>query len=512
MNLATETDYQKAVSSFKELDQRISHLTDILCLISWDQKTIAPKKGRELFSGAIGTLSTEMFKLSTSSEMERLVHALSRPEADTYLEETTKAAVRIRAKEFRKLRSIPESEYKEFVILTANANTVWEEAKKKSDFSLYQPTLEKIVSYTKKFAEYYGYEGHPYNALLEEYEPGITVEILDPLFADLRTNSINLLNRIKNSSDKPDAEFLKKEYSISKQKEFNRFILPKIGFDVEAGRLDETVHPFAQQVNTGDVRITTRYNKDNVRSAIFGTIHEAGHGMYEQGVNPEFEGTAVRGGTSFGIHESQSRFYENFVGRSPGFWKYFYEDLKAHFPSELTDITLEQFYRGINTVEPSFIRVEADELTYNLHIMLRYEIEKGLIEGSIEVKDLPEIWNRKMTEYFGITPPIDSLGVLQDIHWSFGGFGYFPSYSLGNLYAAQFYYTMKKDIANFDEVVETGQFDVIREWLRSNIHQYGMLYTPNELIQRVTGEALNASYLVKYLEEKYTKVYNLSKQ
>ncbi|WP_409299759.1 carboxypeptidase M32 [Peribacillus sp. SCS-155] len=510
MSVAAESNLQEAVSSFKELDERISHLNDILSLISWDQKTMAPKKGRQLFSGAIGTLSTEIFKLITSKEMNHLLSVLTSAEAQDHLDAATKAAVRERAAENRKLTSIPEAEYKNFVILTANANSVWEEAKEKGQFSIYEETLEKIVSTVQKFAEYYGYQGHPYDALLEEYEPGLTVEILDPLFADLREKSIQLLNRIKTASDVPESNFLNKEFSIDKQKAFNRYILPKIGFDMEAGRLDETVHPFAQQVNTGDVRITTRYNKDNLRSAIFGTIHEAGHGMYEQGVDPDYEGTAIRGGTSFGIHESQSRFYENFVGRSVDFWKYFFHDLKEHFPEELSDVSLEQFYRGVNTVEPSFIRVEADELTYNLHIMLRYEIEKGLIEGSIAVKDLPEVWNSKMKEYLGITPPNDSLGVLQDIHWSFGGFGYFPSYSLGNLYAAQIYYTMKKEIADFDSVIKQGEFRVIREWLRKRIHQHGKLYKPNELIKKVTGEALNANYLVRYLEEKYTKVYNLS--
>jgi carboxypeptidase Taq len=335
------------------------------------------------------------------------------------------------------------------------------------------------------------------------------VEKLDPLFVQLRKSSTELLKRIQESEYQPAAEIFNQKYQIEKQKQFNRYILPLIGFDMEAGRLDETVHPFAQTVNPGDVRITTRYLEDNVRSAIFGTIHEAGHGIYEQNISPDYEGTVIQDGASFGIHESQSRFLENMVGRSKEFWTYFYPALQEHFPEQLNHIQLDDFYRAVNAVEPSFIRVEADELTYNLHIMVRYEIEKALIAGEIEVKDLPAIWNGKMQEYLGITPVNDSEGVLQDIHWSFGGFGYFPSYSLGNLYAAQILNKIQQDVPEFYESIEKGNFQVIQKWLKGNIHQYGSLYTPNELIVKATGEELNADYLVKYLEEKYSRVYKL---
>lgn len=363
------------------------------------------------------------------------------------------------------------------------------------------------MAFKKKFGEYYGYEGHPYNAMLNEFEPGLTVEKLDPLFKELREKSVELLNKIKASQSQPREDIFAQEYDVEAQKKFNQYILPLIGFDMEGGRLDETVHPFASSVNTGDVRITTRYLKDNVRSAIFGTIHEAGHGMYEQGVNPAFEGRVIRRGTSFGIHESQSRFLENMVGRSKEFWTYFYKDLQEHFPEQLQNVSLEDFYAATNRVDPSFIRVEADELTYNLHIMIRYEIEKGLFAGEYEVKDLPKVWNEKIEEYLGITPPTDTLGVLQDVHWSFGGFGYFPSYSLGNLYAAQILYTFIKEMPDFYDKIEQGDFMAIRGWLRENIHQYGKLYSPNELIVNVTGEELDAKYLVRYLEEKYSAIY-----
>lgn len=498
-----------AVEKFKELDEKISHFTSISGLLSWDQKVIAPKKGRAAFAKASGTLRTEEFKMTVSEEMGELLHILTTPGAEEYLDEKVKAQVRERKEFYDRSKSIPAEMIKDFSVLTSVANDAWEEARESNEFEKYLPYLEKIVDFKRKAVEIYGYENHPYDALLNEYEPGLTVEKLDPLFVQLRESSTELLRRIQNSAYQPPAEIFSQPYSVEKQKDFNRYILPIIGFDMEAGRLDETVHPFAQTVNPGDVRITTRYLKDNVRSAIFGTIHEAGHGIYEQNIDSEFAGTVLQEGASFGIHESQSRFLENMVGRSEQFWKYFYPTLQDHFPEQLKDITLDDFYRAINAVEPSFIRVEADELTYNLHIMVRYEIEKALIAGEIEAKDLPAIWNAKMNEYLGVTPDSDSVGVLQDIHWSFGGLGYFPSYSLGNLYAAQILHKIQQDVPNFYESIENGEFHVIQDWLKENIHQHGRLYTPNELIVKATGEELNAEYLVKYLEEKYSKVYKL---
>ena len=500
---------QQAIETFTKLDEKLCHYSDVLGLLGWDSKTIAPKKGRKLFGKAIGTLSTEAFKLSISEEMAKCLEVLTQEDVYNQLDEVTQACVRERKNNFEKSSKIPAEEYQAYVILVNNANQAWEDARENNDFASFAPMLQEVVEFKKKFAGYYGYEGHPYNALLNEYEPGLTVEKLDPLFKELREKSVDLLKRIKASEAQPRTDIFEQNYDIEAQKKFNQFILPLIGFDMEGGRLDETVHPFASSVNTGDVRITTRYLEDNVRSAIFGTIHEAGHGMYEQGVNEAYEGRVIRRGASFGIHESQSRFLENMVARSKEFWNYFYADLQKHFPAHLNGVSLEDFYRAINHVDSTLIRVEADELTYNLHIMIRYEIEKALFGGEIEVADLPKVWNEKIEEYLGITPPNDTLGVLQDIHWSFGGFGYFPSYSLGNLYAAQMLYTILKEMPDFYDNIESGNFQAIREWLRENVHQYGKLYTPNELIVKITGEELDAKYLVKYLEEKYAEVYKL---
>jgi len=415
----------------------------------------------------------------------------------------------LRKQFYDKSKSIPADLYQEYATLTSEANHIWEEAIENNDFNHYLPYLEKIVEMKRKFADIFGYHGHPYNALLDEYEPGLTVEKLDPILSELRKVSVELLKRIQQSPNKTPDEIFNQSYSVDKQKEFNQYILPIIGFDMAAGRLDETVHPFAQSMNTGDVRITTRYLENNVRSALFGTIHEAGHGIYEQNINPAYEGTVLRNGTSFGIHESQSRFLENMVGRSKEFWSYFYPTLQEYFPEQLKDLSVEEFYRAINTVKPSFIRVEADELTYNLHIMIRYEIEKGLIAGELKAKDLPSIWNNKMEEYLGIVPTTDRDGVLQDVHWSFGGLGYFPSYTLGNLYAAQILNTIQQELPDFYQNIEKGNFTEVNEWLKAKVHQYGSLIPPNELIVKITGEELDAKYLVNYLETKYSEVYGL---
>jgi carboxypeptidase Taq len=498
---------KSTVEQFKELDEKITHLSTVSALVGWDQKVMAPKKGRMLFSKAYSTLETEIFKLMISKEMGDYLSELTKNQ-DCF-DGVTKARIRVRKVFYDKYKAIPSELYQEYSTLTSDANQIWEEARANNDFNHFLPYLERIIEMKKRFTELYGYTSHPYDALLDEFEPGLTVGKLDPIFAELRKVSVELLKRIQSSSTKISDGIFEKSYNVANQKEFNQYMLPIIGFDMEAGRLDETTHPFAQSMNTGDVRITTRYLEQNVRSAIFGTIHEAGHGIYDQNINRDFEGTVLRNGSSFGIHESQSRFLENMVGRSKEFWKYFYPTLQSYFTSQLGDVKVDEFYKAINVVKPSFIRVEADELTYNLHIMVRYEIEKGLIAGEFKAKDLPAIWNSKMEEYLGIIPNNDSEGILQDVHWSFGGIGYFPSYTLGNLYAAQILNKIEKEMPDFYKNIESGRFDLIKNWLASKIHHYGNLLTPNELIVQVTGEELNVKYLADYLIAKYSQIYEL---
>lgn len=502
-------EFVQALETFKALDQKIAHYYEVLGVAHWDIQIMAPKKGRAARSNALGTLAAAAFEFSVSDEMKNCLEVLTAPEHASLLDQETKAAVRLSKRHYDQTKSIPPALYGEFVVLTSNAHDIWEEAKKTNNFAHYEATLEKIVDFKRRFNEIVGYKEHPYDALLDGYEPGLTVAKLDVIFSDLREKTIQLLKKIQASPHQPKKDFLQQSFDIAKQREASLDILPKLGYDLEAGRLDESAHPFATGLNTGDVRITTHYLEREVLSSLFSTIHECGHALYEQGVNPKYAGTSLRGGTSMGIHESQSRFYENILGRSEEFWNYYFDQYTSFFPGQFDGVPKEEFVRAVNIVEPSLIRTEADELTYNLHIMIRYEIEKGLFSGDIQVKDLPRIWNEKMQEYLGITPPTDTEGVLQDVHWSFGGFGYFPSYSLGNLYAAQFTHTMKQQIPDFDQVIAKGEFQIIRQWLQENIHQYGSLYTPNELVKKVTGEELNAKYLVDYMEEKFTKVYKL---
>lgn len=479
---------------------------EAISLMYWDLRTGAPKQGVEQRSEVIGMLSSEVFNMSTSDEMASYIEKLS----GKSLNEITQKTLEECKKEYDRNKKIPAEEYKEYVILQSKAESVWEEAKANSDFELFLPYLGKLVETNKRFIQYWGYEGNKYNTLLGMYEPGISVEVLDQVFGELREKIVPLVKSISESNHKPETDFLFETFPKEKQKEFSLEVLKQMGYNFQAGRLDETVHPFATGLNPGDVRVTTNYNENDFRTAVFGTIHEGGHALYEQNISTELLGTPLCSGTSMGIHESQSLFYENFVGRSQSFWKKNYDLLKEYTNGQFQGIELEDFYRAINESKPSFIRIEADELTYPLHIIIRYEIEKGLFNDEIEVKDLPKVWNEKYEEYLGIRPENDAKGVLQDVHWAGGSFGYFPSYALGYMYAAQFKAKMLKDLPNYEQLLEEGNLLPIKEWFTQHVHQYGKMKKPLEILNDVTGEGLNAGYLVDYLYQKYKKVYQLS--
>ncbi|MEW9501857.1 carboxypeptidase M32 [Jeotgalibacillus marinus] len=486
---------------------KMTAYNEALGLIYWDLRTGAPKKAVDQRSQVIGTLSSELFDLSTSDEMASFVAGLSPHKAE--LDEVTVKTLEECQKEYERNKKIPADEYREYVILQSRAESVWEEAREKSDFSLFQPFLEKLVETNKRFVNYWGYKGDPYNTLLDSYEPGVTVEVLDRVFGQVREAIVPLVKQIQESPHKPDTSFIYKHFPNDAQKKFSLKILEEIGYDFEAGRLDEAVHPFATGLNPGDVRVTTRYDEEDFRGAIFGTIHEGGHALYEQNVSEKLVGTPLCSGTSMGIHESQSLFYENFVGRHPSFWARHYGLLKEHSTGQFDDVPVEQFVRAINESKPSLIRVESDELTYPLHVMVRYEIEKGLFNNEFEVEDLPRIWNDKYEEYLGVRPENDGEGVLQDVHWSSGAFGYFPSYALGYMYAAQLKHSMLKDLPNYDELLSTGDVEPIKQWLTERVHQFGKMKKPLEIIQDTTGEGLNAQYLIDYLTDKYSEIYSL---
>jgi carboxypeptidase Taq len=495
------------LTSFRKLLKRIKSYEEALGVLYWDLRTGAPRKGMETRSETIGELSAEMFKLSISDEMGEYIAALSEPERFNQLDDLNRKIVEECRKDYERSKKIPPDMYQEYVVLTSQSESVWEEAKPAGDFQRFLPYLERVIDFNQQFIDLWGPKGTRYDTLLDMYEPDMTADELDRLFGKLRETLVPLAADIAQAENKPDTRFLRRSFDVAKQRDFGLFILEQMGYDFNAGRLDESMHPFATGLNPGDVRITTRYLPDDVTSALFGIIHEGGHALYEQNISPELIGTPLATGTSMGIHESQSRFWENMIGRSLPFWQRYYGDLQQRFP-ELTE-PVETFYRAINEVKPSLIRIEADELTYNLHIMIRYEIEKALFNDGLKAAELPEVWNAKYKEYLGIVPSNHGEGVMQDVHWSGGMFGYFPSYSLGNMYAAQFQHTIRRELPEYDDLVRKGELLPIKEWLSERIYQFGKRLTPAEIIKRVTGEPLNPVYLADYLTDKYKEIYSL---
>ncbi|MEX2461326.1 MAG: carboxypeptidase M32 [Paenibacillaceae bacterium] len=503
-------EVQDQLTAFRELVKKIKSYEEAVGLIYWDMRTGLPKKGVESRSEVVGMLSTDMFKLSISDEMGNFLQFLSEPQHWAQIDTLNRKIISECQKEYDRSRKIPTEKYQAYVVLTSKAESLWEEAKHTSNYAMFQPYLEQIVAANLEFIELWGYKDNKYDTLLDMYEPGMTVAKLDEVFGALRKKLVPLVASIQASQSQPETAFLRQTFTKEQQKKFSLFILAQMGYDFEAGRLDETVHPFATGLNPGDVRITTRYLEHDVVSALFGTIHEGGHALYEQNISTDLLGTNLCTGTSMGIHESQSRFWENMIGRSEAFWDRYYADLQKTFPGQFDDVPVHAFYKAINGVKPSLIRIEADELTYNLHIMIRYEIEKALFNETITVAELPKFWNEKYKEYLGVEPANHAEGVLQDVHWSGGAFGYFPSYALGNMYAAQIRHTLLQRIPHLEELVKQGDLLPIKAWLVEQIYQYGKSLTPAEIMMQVTGEALNPDYLVTYLEEKYNEIYNLA--
>ncbi|GKU79375.1 carboxypeptidase M32 [Paenibacillus sp. L3-i20] len=500
--------HSEALNKFKETIHKIKSYEEALGVLYWDLRTGAPKKGMDHRSEVIGSLSGDMFKLSTSPELGEWLSTLEEKSTYSELTEIDQRLVLETRKDYDRSVKIPPKLYQEYVILSSQSESKWEEAKEANDYASFQPYLEKVIDYTNQFIDLWGAKETRYDTLLDQYEPGMTVAQLDGIFGGLRSQLVPLAAAIAASPHQPDTSFLRQKFDKTAQKEFGLYILNQMGYDFEAGRLDESAHPFATGLTPGDVRITTRYQEDDVTNALFGTIHEGGHALYEQNIMKSLIGTTLCTGTSMGIHESQSLFWENIIGRSRPFWDSYYGELQKKFPGQL-DASVDQFYRGNNIVQPSLIRIEADELTYSLHIIIRYEMEKLIFNGGAKAADLPAIWNEKYKEYLGITPPNDAKGILQDVHWSGGAFGYFPSYSLGYMYAAQIADTMEREIDGMWSLVGGGNLLPIKEWLSDRIHKYGKMRTPSELIQSISGKPLDPQHLVTYLTKKYTDIYKL---
>lgn len=499
----------KLFKLFKEKLLELRHINSTLAVLSWDQEVYMPQKGADLRAKTIANLSRLLHEKFISKEFSAILIKIKKINDSNGLSRKEAAIFREIWREFSREKKLPADFVEELAETCSKAQSVWAEARKKSNFSIFQFYLEKIVELKRKEAEFVGYKKSPYDALIDAYEPDITSEEISIIFFELKNFLVDFIQKAKKSKVKIDTKILKGKFSTEKQKKFNEFMARKIGFDFGSGRLDISTHPFTTSFNTNDVRITTRYDESNIFCSIFSTIHEIGHALYEQGIASENFGTPLGEAISLGIHESQSRVWEKIIGQSREFWKYFYPKLRKEFPIPFKNIKPDEFYKAINGIEPSLIRTEADELTYNLHIILRFEIEKELIEGSIEVKDLPKIWNSKMMEYLGIKVSNDANGVLQDIHWSGGSIGYFPTYTLGNLYAAQLFAAAKNDLKSLEKDIALGKFDNFKKWLNNNVHVHGKFYSANELIKQISGKSLSSQYFIDYISKKYKKIYEL---
>lgn len=509
------------MTAYQDFQAHIAELSDILNSISilkWDARTQMPPGGAETRGAQLATLSRIAQEHFISDKTTRLLEAAEREIAGSDLDSYPVRAVQQTRQYYEIIRRIPLDLVSDKAELEPVSEGVWAEAKKNNDFAAFAPYLQKQLDLAKRQADAVGYQEHPFDALVFEYEPSMTASKLKVLFEALKAGLLPLLNRIV-ANDRPlERDLWQHEYPIAKQKEFGLEIAQKFGYDLNRGRLDIAPHPFEISFTRQDVRITTRYNQRYLPMALYGTLHETGHALYEQGVDPSLTRTALTidflgkypvGGTSYGAHESQSRLWENQIGRSREFWQVHFDRLREVFPEQMAGADPDLLYRSVNRVRPSLIRVEADEVTYNLHIMLRVEIEMGLLEGSMQVKDLPEIWNSRMKEYLGVTPPDDTHGVLQDIHWSGGGFGSFPGYTVGNVMSAQFLQAAHRDVNGLADSLAKGDYQPLLGWLSEHIYRHGRAYSASELLVRSTRHDLTVGPYLEYLTAKFTDLYRL---
>lgn len=478
-------------------------------VLGWDERTYMPREGSTHRAEQMALLARLGHEMLTAPEIGELLAVVEAGPVGRHGDTPEAANVREIRRTYNRAVKLPKELVEELARVTTRAQQVWQEARQANDFAGFRPWLEKIVRLKRQEAEAVGYTGTPYNALLDEYEPGATAEEITRAFAALRDDLVPLLQAIIASGRRPRRDVLERDFPVSRQEIFGQAAAAAIGFDFTAGRLDVTTHPFCSGIGPGDCRLTTRYNPRHFNDGFFSILHEAGHGIYDQGLDPQHYGTPLGNAVSLGIHESQSRLWENQVGRSRPFWEHFFPRARQVFFDALADVPLDDFLFAINDVQPSFIRVEADEATYNLHIILRFELEQALLTGDLAPGDVPGAWNEKMHRSLGLTPPSDTLGCLQDIHWSMGGLGYFPTYTLGNLYAAQLMEQARQDLGDLDADFRRGEFGRLKSWLNEKIHRPGQRYRPQELCRRVTGKALSHKPLVSYLRGKYAPLYGI---
>ena len=496
---------QQAVNAMKKLQQTQAAYNHALGVLYLDATTAAPSDTWEGRGKTMEIMSQITYDLSANPENGELFSFLE--ENSDQLDAQTRRELEVLRKNYDQLFKIPAQEYVEYNVLVNDAQAIWEKAKNTDDFALFAPYLEKIVAFNQKFAGYYDPEKLPYDALLNEYEEGINMQTLDAFFAQLRAVIVPLIAKIQRAEPIGDG-FLFKHYPVAVQRQFSDYLMEVMGMDRSHCGIAETEHPYTTNFNNKDVRITTHYHEDNLVSSMFSVIHEGGHALYELGADDCYNYTALSGGVSMGIHESQSRFYENIIGRSEAFVRAIFPKAKELFPEQLAGVDAAMFYRAINKAEPGLIRTEADELTYALHVMVRYEIEKQLIGGTLAVKDVPAEWKRLYKEYLGVDVPNDAKGCLQDSHWSGGAIGYFPSYALGSAYGPQLLKKMEEDLGDIWADVEKGDLSRVTGWLKEHIHRHASFIKPGALFESVCGK-FDATYYTDYLTEKYTRLYNL---
>jgi carboxypeptidase Taq len=498
--------------AFEELKTHLAQVSDlyrVARLLSWDQQTKMPSGGAAARAEALATLGGVAHERFTSDEIGLLLDALRPYEESLAYDSDEASLIRVTRRDWEKARKVPPELRAEILRSASTAQQVWVRARAESDFPMFLPHLERNVELKRRYVECFEPADAPYDVLLDDYEEGTTTAEVRAVFDRLKEGLLPLIGSVGERSDAVDGAALRGPFPPNRQREFGLEIVRQFGFDEGSWRLDVAAHPFATSLSAGDVRLTTRYSESDL-SSIFATMHECGHGLYEQGVDPSLERTTLCGGVSLGLHESQSRLWENLVGRSRSFWRRFYPGLRETFPDALDGMDEESFYRAVNRVIPSLIRVEADETTYSLHVIVRFELEQEIVNGNAELRDLPEAWNAKMKEYLGIDVPDDARGVLQDIHWSGGSFGYFPTYALGSVMSVQIWEAAMRAIPDLEEQVEAGEFVALREWLRENVHQHGRKFTPKETLERAVGGPIDPEPYLAYLEAKVGEIYGLS--
>ncbi len=496
---------------FQDLKNRLAEISDInhaAALLSWDQQTYMPPGGADNRGQQLATLQQIAHNKFVSDEVGRLLDDLQPYVAQFDPDSFEARLVKVTLRRYQRQTRVPGEWVSESAVATTAAYNAWGKARAENDFPSFRPHLEHVFQLAHQYAEFFAPYQHVYDPLIDIYEPGMKTADLKTIFTALRPQQVELLRQIA-SRPQVDDSFLYLNYDEQKQWDLGVELITKMGFDWKRSRQDKTLHPFTTTFGWGDVRITTRLFPNYLSSSLFSTLHESGHAMYGMGSDISLDRTPLLGGASSGVHESQSRMWENLVGRSYPFWQHFYPRVQEVFPTQLGNVTLETYYKGINKVQPSYIRVEADEATYNLHIMLRMELEIALMENQLAVRDLPEAWRSRFQEYLGITPPDDADGVLQDVHWSEGLIGYFPSYALGNLIGAQLWEHIQADIPDLQDQIRRGEFSTWLSWLREKVHKHGAKFEPQELIQRVTGSMIDPAPYMRYLTQKYSEIYSL---